>query len=74
MNEVRMKYNEDQIINEIKAYVGLTYEQHYSKSDDGFQVQDVLRHLKINKDFCQANAINICVGMVRKAATIVLTY
>ena len=57
MNEVRMKYNEDQIINEIKAYVGLTYEQHYSKSDDGFQVQDVLRHLKINKDFCQANAI-----------------
>ena len=52
MNEVRMKYNEDQIINEIKAYVGLTYEQHYSKSDDGFQVQDVLRHLKINKDFC----------------------
>ena len=43
MNEVRMKYNEDQIINEIKAYVGLTYEQHYSKSDDGFQVQDVLR-------------------------------
>ena len=55
MNEVRMKYNEDQIINEIKAYVGLTYEQHYSKSDDGFQVQDVLRHLKINKDFCQAN-------------------
>ena len=52
-----MKYNEDQIINEIKAYVGLTYEQHYSKSDDGFQVQDVLRHLKINKDFCQANAI-----------------
>ena len=46
-----MNYNEDQIINEIKAYVGLTYEQHDSKSDDGFQVQDVLRHLKINKDF-----------------------
>jgi hypothetical protein len=57
MNEVKMKYKEDKIINEIKSYVESTYTQHYSTTDEGFQVQDILRHLDINKDFCQANAI-----------------
>ena len=52
-----MKYKEDKIINEIKSYVETTYTQHYSTTDEGFQVQDILRHLDINKDFCQANAI-----------------
>ena len=57
MNEAKMKYKEDEIINEIKSYVETTYTQHYSTTDEGFQVQDILRHLDINKDFCQANAI-----------------
>ena len=57
MNEAKMKYKEDKIINEIKSYVETTYTQHYSTTDEGFQVQDILRHLDINKDFCQANAI-----------------
>jgi hypothetical protein len=57
MNEVKMKYKEDKIINEVKSYVESTYTQHYSTTDEGFQVQDILRHLDINKDFCQANAI-----------------
>ena len=57
MNEAKMKYEEDKIINEIKSYVESTYTQHYSTTDEGFQVQDILRHLDINKDFCQANAI-----------------
>jgi hypothetical protein len=52
-----MKYKEDKIINEVKSYVESTYTQHYSTTDEGFQVQDILRHLDINKDFCQANAI-----------------
>ncbi len=59
-----MKYGEEKIIDEIKAYLESTYHQHYSTvnlnesiSDSGFQVQDILRHLDINKDFCQANAI-----------------
>ena len=57
MNEAKMKYKEDKIINEVKSYVESTYTQHYSTTDEGFQVQDILRHLDINKDFCQANAI-----------------
>ena len=52
-----MKYNEERIIEEISRYIKGTYGEHYSTTKDGFQVQDVLRHLNIDKDFCQANAI-----------------
>ena len=52
-----MKYNEDKIIKEISDYIKGTYGEHYSTTTDGFQVQDMLRHLNIDKDFCQANAI-----------------
>ena len=52
-----MKYKEDKIIQEIFDYIKSTYGQHYSTTEDGFQVQDMLRQLGIDKDFCQANAI-----------------
>ena len=52
-----MKYDEERILEEIKNYIGNTYDQHYSTTEDGFQVQDMLRQLGIDKDFCQANAI-----------------
>ena len=53
-----MKYNEQKILNEIKEYIENTYDQHYSGGTDGkIQVQDLLRQLGIDKDFCQANAI-----------------
>ena len=62
-----MKYNEDKILNEIKKYIGDTYGQHYSSTKDGFQVQDMLRHLNIDKDFCQANAIKYLCRYGKKA-------
>jgi len=52
-----MKYGEDKLCDEIKEYIKSTYGQHYSTTEDGFQVQDMLRQLGIDKDFCQANAI-----------------
>ena len=52
-----MKYREDEILNEIKEYIGSTYDQHYSTTEDGFQVMDMIKQLGIDKDFCQANAI-----------------
>ena len=52
-----MKYNEERIIEEISRYIKGTYGEHYSTTQVGFQVQDMLRHLNIDKDFCQANAI-----------------
>ena len=53
-----MKYKDvDKIIKEISDYIKGTYGEHYSTTKDGFQVQDMLRHLDIDKHFCQANAI-----------------
>ena len=53
-----MKQNEQKILYEIREYLENTYTQHYSSGADGkIQVQDLLRQLGIDKDFCQANAI-----------------
>ena len=52
-----MKYNEDTILHLIKVYIKSTYGEHYSTTEEGFQVMDILRILEIDKDFCQANAI-----------------
>ena len=52
-----MKYIEDKILKEVIEYIEKTYSEHYSVDKSGFQVQDMLRHLDIDKDFCQANAI-----------------
>ena len=52
-----MKYREDEILQEVKEYIGSTYDQHYSTTEDGFQVMDMIKQLGIDKNFCQANAI-----------------
>ena len=52
-----MKYNEDKILKEIGDYIKSTYGEHYSTGKGGFQVLDLLKTLKIGKDFCHANAI-----------------
>ena len=62
-----MKYNEERIIEEISRYIKGTYGEHYSTTKDGFQVQDLLRHLEIDKDFCQANAIKYLCRYGKKA-------
>ena len=55
--EINYKYNEGQLLNELKEYIDATYGQHYSVGTDGFQVQDLFKTLNIGKDFCHANAI-----------------
>ena len=52
-----MKYNEDKILEDVLKYIKGTYSKHYSVDKDGFQVQDLLRHLIIDKDFSLSNAI-----------------
>ena len=52
-----MKYNEDKILKEIGTYIQSTYGQHSAQVSKGTQVQDLLRDIGIDKDFCQANAI-----------------
>ena len=62
-----MKYNEDQIMTNINNYIRSTYNEHYSVDKSGFQVQDMLRHLDIDKDFCQSNAIKYLCRYGKKA-------
>ena len=52
-----MKYKEDKILKEVLEYIKTTYSKHYSTTKEGFQVQDILRHLDIDKDFSLSNAI-----------------
>ena len=52
-----MKYNEDKILKEIETYIKGTYGKNYAQVSKGTQVQDLLRSVGIDKDFCQANAI-----------------
>ena len=51
-----MKYNEQAILRKIEKYIESTYKQHYT-SQDKLQAMDIFRSLKIDKNFCQANAI-----------------
>ncbi len=62
-----MKYNEDKILKEIGEYIKSTYGQHYSSDQKGFQVLDLLKTLKIGKDFCHANAIKYLCRYGKKA-------
>ena len=65
--EDKMKYNEDKILKEVIEYIEKTYSEHYSVDKSGFQVQDMLRHLDIDKDFCQSNAIKYLCRYGKKA-------
>ena len=57
-----MKYNEDKILKEIGEYIEGTYGQHYAQVSKGTQVQDLLRDIGIDKDFCPMQ-LNICVDL-----------
>ena len=69
-----MKYGEDKIVKEIHDYIKKTYGQHYSTTEDGFQVQDMLRQLDIDKDFCQSNAIKYLCRYGKKTVRIEKIY
>ena len=62
-----MKYNEDKILKEVGDYIKSTYGEHYAQVKEGVQVQDLLRSVGIDKDFCQANAIKYLARFGKKA-------
>ena len=66
-----MKYNEDKILKEIGDYIKSTYGEHYSTGKGGFQVLDLLKTLKIGKDFVMLTQSNICVDMAKRMDTTV---
>lgn len=52
------RYNEDELLKELEAYIESTYGQHYVGGDgSGLQIQDLFHSVGIAVPFCQANAI-----------------
>ena len=63
---VRMKYNEQEIIEEVYRYIKSTYNEHYSTDGKGLQAMDIFRNMNTDKDFCQSNAIKYLIRYGKK--------
>ena len=63
---VRMKYNEEEIIEEVYRYIKSTYNEHYSTDGKGLQAMDIFRNMNTDKDFCQSNAIKYLIRYGKK--------
>jgi hypothetical protein len=51
------KYNEDEILKELKDYISATYRQHYSAGPDGFQTLDLIEACGDGESFCRSNIL-----------------
>lgn len=51
------KYNEDQIISELRDYICSTYNQHYSAGDDKIQTLDLIEACGDGEAFCRSNIL-----------------
>lgn len=56
MPDIIYKYNEDEILNEIRLYINKTYGAHYD-SEDGVQLMDLILAEKDAEAFCKWNGI-----------------
>ena len=59
MNEKtnRYKYDEDEILKELKDYITGTYNQHYSAGDDKIQTLDLIEACGDGESFCRSNIL-----------------
>jgi hypothetical protein len=51
------KYNEDVIIDELRAYITDTYRQHYSSGEEGIQTLDLIAAVGDGEPFCRSNIL-----------------
>lgn len=51
------KYNEENILNELKDYISNTYKQHYSAGDDKIQTLDLIEACGDGEAFCRSNIL-----------------
>ena len=60
-----MKYNEQEILDEISDYISNTYGAHYSQSD-GFQTLDLIDAIGDAEAFCRSNILKYASRYDRK--------
>ena len=61
---VNYKFNEDKIINEIKAYIGNTYDQHYANGK--YQATDMIIDSGYGEGFCLGNIMKYAMRFGKK--------
>ena len=54
---IKQKYSEDEIIKELKEYIGRTYQQHYSAGSDKIQTLDLIEACGDGEAFCRSNIL-----------------
>jgi hypothetical protein len=54
---MQWKYNEEQILNELRDYISNTYQQHYSAGDDKIQTLDLIEACGDGEAFCRSNIL-----------------
>lgn len=60
------KYNEENILNELKEYISSTYRQHYSAGDDAIQTLDLIAACGDGEAFCRSNILKYASRYDRK--------
>ena len=58
------KFNEDKILNELKAYIGNTYAQHYANGK--YQATDMIIDSGYGEGFCLGNIMKYAMRYKRK--------
>lgn len=54
---MQWKYNEEDILNELRDYISNTYRQHYSAGDDKIQTLDLIEACGDGEAFCRSNIL-----------------
>jgi hypothetical protein len=54
---MQWKYNEDEILNQLRDYIANTYRQHYSAGDDSIQTLDLIEACGDGEAFCRSNIL-----------------
>ena len=52
-----MKYNEEELLDELKQYIQGTYNQHYSTGNSGIQTLDLIESCGDGEAFCRSNIL-----------------
>tara|TARA_B100002019_G_scaffold286136_1_gene296125 strand:- start:3959 stop:4168 length:210 start_codon:yes stop_codon:yes gene_type:complete len=65
------KYNEKQILDEVRDYIIGTYQQHYSSGNDQIQTLDLIEACGDAEAFCRSNILKYPLAMIRKVLHVV---
>ena len=57
MSSNHFKYNEDELLNELRDYIIGTYNQHYSTGNNSIQTLDLIEACGDAESFCRSNIL-----------------